>query len=172
MRNNYQIKKELKSSFHLSKPVKVYYTNNHIKTLKEILSFNKETIFVLGRNNKDINYYVDDNYIKLNNNYYKYNNTTFRYLTIHKSKGLEADNIIIININNNYNSLPSKIRDEKLLKYVKCTTEYYPYDEERRLFYVALTRTKNYVYIITPYNNESIFIKEIKKYKDVEIIRN
>ena len=172
MRNNYQIKKELKSSFHLSKPVKVYYTNNHIKTLKEILSFNKETIFVLGRNNKDINYYVDDNYIKLDNNYYKYNNTTFRYLTIHKSKGLEADNIIIININNNYNSLPSKIRDEKLLKYVKCTKEYYPYDEERRLFYVALTRTKNYVYIITPYNNESVFIKEIKKYKDVEIIRN
>ncbi len=172
MRNNHQIKKELKSSFHLSKPVKVYYTNNHIKTLKEILSFNKETIFVLGRNNKDINYYVDDSYIKLDNNYYKYNNTTFRYLTIHKSKGLEADNIIIININNNYNSLPSKIRDEKLLKYVKCTKEYYPYDEERRLFYVALTRTKNYVYIITPYNNESIFIKEIKKYKDVEIIRN
>ena len=130
-----------------------------------------KTLYVLGRNNNDINYYIDNSFIKLENNYYKYNNITFRYLTIHKSKGLEADNIILININNNYNSLPSKIRDEKLLKYVKCTKKYYSYDEERRLFYVALTRTKNYVYIISPYNNESIFIKEIKRNRNVEIIK-
>ena len=173
MKNKHQIKKQLISNKHLYKPIKIYYSSNQTSTFKKILiNLDKnKTLYVLGRNNNDINYYIDNSFIKLENNYYKYNNTTFRFLTIHKSKGLEADNIILININNNYNSLPSKIRDEKILKYVKCTKKYYPYDEERRLFYVALTRTKNYVYIISPYNNESIFIQEIKRNRNVEIIK-
>ena len=37
-------------------------------------------------------------------------------------------------------------------------------EEERRLFYVALTRSKNYTYLLVPKNNPSIFITEIKKY--------
>ena len=174
MRNKHQVKKQLLSNKHLLKPIKIYYSNNQNRIFKNILLslYNKGTVFVLGRNNNDINYYIDKNFIKQEDGVYKYNNITFRYLTIHKSKGLEADNIILININNNYNSLPSKIRDEKLLKYVKCNKEYYPYDEERRLFYVALTRTKNNVYIISPYHNESIFIKEIKRDKNVEIVKD
>ncbi len=173
MMNKKQITKMLISRKSLSKPVKVYYTNNNITTLKNILTIIKDStsIFVLGRNNKDINYYIDDTYTKLDNNYYSYNNIMFRYLTIHKSKGLEADNIIIINLTNNYNSLPIHIKDNNLIKYVKCSKDYYPYEEERRLFYVALTRTKNYAYLITSYNKESIFIKEILKYKEVEIIK-
>ena len=39
----------------------------------------------------------------------------------------------------------------------------YLYAEERRLFYVALTRTRNKVYILVPFFNKSIFIKELKK---------
>ena len=45
--------------------------------------------------------------------------------------------------------------------------EKYLYSEERRLFYVGLTRTKNKVYLLTPIKNESIFISELKKdFKD------
>ena len=173
MKNRHQIKKELKSSKHLVKPLIIIYSPKPIITLKLLLTKVKDkgTIYVLGRNNNDINYYIDNNYQKLENNYYQYKKITFRYLTIHKSKGLEADNVILININNNFNSLPSKIRDEKILKYVKIAKGDYPYDEERRLFYVALTRTKNKIFIISPYHNESVFIKEIKRYKDVEIIK-
>ena len=43
-------------------------------------------------------------------------------------------------------------------------TDSYPDEEERRLFYVALTRSKNYTYLLVPKNNPSIFITEIKKY--------
>ena len=64
---------------------------------------------------------------------------------------------------NNLIGIPSKIKDEQILKYVNNTKDYYPYEEERRLFYVALTRTKNRVYIISPVNNQSIFLCEIKK---------
>ena len=96
-----------------------------------------------------------------------YQNKSFRYLTIHKSKGLESEYVILINVEDNLLGLPTKIKDEKILKYVNNTKDYYLYEEERRLFYVALTRTKNKTYIISPYKNESIFIKEIKKYKGV-----
>ena len=164
MKNKQQIRKKLISNKHINNPIIIYETKDYINTLKYILNTIKyQSIFVLGRNNNDINNYIDETYTKDNDNY-TYNNITFKYLTIHKSKGLEADNIILINMEDNILGMPSKIKDEKLLKYVNNTKDYYPYEEERRLFYVALTRTKNRVYIISPVNNQSIFLKEIKKY--------
>ena len=65
------------------------------------------------------------------------------YLTVHKSKGLEEENVIIINLTNNKTGFPNKIEDNKILKYVSCKEDKYKYAEERRLFYVAITRTKN-----------------------------
>ena len=52
--------------------------------------------------------------------------------------------------------------------YIK-TKDYYPFEEERRLFYVALTRTKNKVYILGPNKKEkkSEFVIEIEKYNNV-----
>jgi len=164
MKNKQQIRKKLISNKHINNPIIIYETKDYINTLKYILNTIKDqSIFVLGRNNNDINNYIDETYTKDNDNY-TYNNITFKYLTIHKSKGLEADNIILINMEDNILGMPSKIKDEKLLKYVNNTKDYYPYEEERRLFYVALTRTKNRVYIMSPVNNQSIFLKEIKKY--------
>ena len=170
MKNKNQQRKKLMSNKHIPNPVIIYYSNDKIKSLKEILTNlylqNSKEILVLGRNNKDIISYIDKEY-KQKNDIHTYNNITFRYLTIHKSKGLESDNVILINVEDKLLGMPTKIKDEKILKYVNNTKDYYPYEEERRLFYVALTRTKNKTYIISPYKNESIFIKEIKKYKGV-----
>ena len=167
MKNKYQQKKRLVSNKRLSNPVIIYYSNNKVSLLKEILTtIESKDIMVLGRNNKDILKYIDNTY-KQDNDIYTYQNTSFRYLTIHKSKGLESENIILINMEDKLLGLPTKIKDEKILRYVNNTKDYYPYEEERRLFYVALTRTKNKTYIISPYKNESIFIKEIKKYKGI-----
>ena len=99
------------------------------------------------------------------------NEDAVRITTIHQSKGLEADVVIMINVSSNINSIPSKIVEEDILKYVKKNKDYYPYEEERRLFYVGLTRTRNNIYIISNRNKESIFINELKKYKNVEIIK-
>ena len=167
MKNKYQQKKRLVSNKRLSNPVIIYYSNNKVSILKEILTtIESKDIMVLGRNNKDILNYIDNTY-KQDNDIYTYQNTSFRYLTIHKSKGLESENIILINMEDKLLGLPTKIKDEKILRYVNNTKDYYPYEEERRLFYVALTRTKNKTYIISPYKNESIFIKELKKYKGI-----
>lgn len=170
MQNPRQLKKKLVSSKHLDKPIVLYYTNNNIKALKELLKQSSGEIFVIGRNNKDIYKYIDSEYKTLEDNYYSYEDIKFRYLTAHKSKGLESDTVILINVCNDLLGFPTKIKDEEILKYVNNTKDIYPYEEERRLFYVALTRTKNKVYIIC--NNESLFVKELTKYKKyVEIVK-
>ena len=86
-----------------------------------------------------------------------------KYLTIHKSKGLESENTIIFNLEDSYDSLPSKIEDSEYLMYVKPKANEYKYAEERRLFYVALTRCKNNNYLLVKKSNSSIFIKELVK---------
>ena len=166
MKNKSQQRKKLISHKHIQDPIIIYETKDYISTLKHILNIIKdEEIFVLGRNNNDINKYIDNDFKKIDSNDYIYQNIKFKYLTIHRSKGLESDNIILINMEDNLLGLPSKINDEQIIKYVNNSKDYYPYEEERRLFYVALTRTKNRVYIITPKQKQSIFIKEISKQK-------
>ncbi len=171
MQNKKQQKKNLISPKHLTKPIVIYYSDNPVKALKDLLnSVPKEEIMVLGRNNKDIYRYIDNTFTQ-KDDIYMYNNVSFRYLTIHKSKGLEANNVILINVEDNIIGLPTKLKDEKILKYVNNTKDYYPYEEERRLFYVALTRTKNKTYIISSYDKESVFTKEIARHKGIKIIK-
>lgn len=175
MKNKAQQHKNLISHKHTEKPIIIYYSEDKVSSLKHLLKLidndGVKDIMVLGRNNKDINKYIDITFIQ-ENDYYTFNHIKFRYLTMHNSKGLESEAVVLINIEDSLLGMPTKIKDEKILKYVNNTKDYYPYEEERRLFYVALTRTKNKTYIISPYKKESIFTKEISKYKKyVEIIK-
>ena len=67
-----------------------------------------------------------------------------------------------------------KKNGENAQGYVLNENDNYPYEEERRLFYVALTRTKNNVYLFVNKKNESIFVKEIvNNYKSyIQIFKN
>ena len=146
-KNKYQLKKELYSNKHINKPIKIIYYNNKKEILNKVLSIINGNYMILGRNNFDI---------------YEYKNDNNNYFTIHKSKGLESDNIIIINLTNDILGIPSKIKNNSLISSL-LDKELYKYDEERRLFYVAITRTKNNVYMLVEKNNMSLFIKEIIK---------
>jgi len=86
-----------------------------------------------------------------------------KIMTVHKSKGLEADNVILVGLDDSILGFPNKIIQNNILKYVLSDKDNYPYEEERRLFYVALTRTKNDVYLLVNKNNPSIFVKELLK---------
>lgn len=100
--------------------------------------------------------------------YNKYPQLKLTYLTAHSSKGLGYDNVIIINAKDAILGFPSKIEDDPVMKLVIKDDELYEYAEERRLFYVALTRTKNKVHIITPKYKPSQFVLELKeKYSKV-----
>ncbi len=157
MKNKNQIKKRLCSINKLTNSVEiVYYDDLNISINDVIKKDIINNLFILSRNNSDLEK-VD----KLEINY--------RKLTIHKSKGLQSDYVFIIGLNNNKNGFPNKIKDHDILRYVNNYKEYYPYEEERRLFYVALTRCKKKVYLFVQEDNESIFIKEIKRYKNVVV---
>ena len=134
-------------------------------------------ILVLGRNNNDIKKYIgdkllltEDNRIILKRDKAK---MTINYMTIHRSKGLECDDIVIINLKDEALGFPSKIEQDKILEYIRKDTKKDFLEEERRLFYVALTRAKKNVYLFTPKKKGSIFVKELDKNykKDIEVIK-
>ena len=158
LKNNFQIKKELFSSKHIDKPIKIVYSNdkNILENLLKLI--NKDNVMILGRNNYDIKNHTVNNY---------------RYLTIHKSKGLEADEVILINLENKIDGFPNKKGTDKFKRKLLKNKEKYKYAEERRLFYVALTRTKNSIYLVLRKDNKSIFVSElINDFKDyIEYIK-
>ena len=91
----------------------------------------------------------------------KYPKLRFRFLTVHKAKGLEDDYVVILNCKNDKLGFPNQIVDDPILNVVLSEPETYPYAEERRLFYVAVTRTRNSTYLIVPEGKESPFAVEM-----------
>lgn len=103
----------------------------------------------------------------------KHPNMNITFMTAHASKGLGYDNVIVVNGRNETYGFPSKIEDDPVLAFVIKGDRSIDYAEERRLFYVAMTRTKNRVYFIAPEQNPSEFLLEIKRdYKNVVLRGN
>lgn len=98
----------------------------------------------------------------------KYPELDMTFMTAHASKGLGYDEVIVINGRNETYGFPAKIEDDPVLALVIRGDRSIDYAEERRLFYVAMTRTKNRVYFIAPERNPSEFLLELKhNYKNV-----
>ena len=158
MKNKSQIRKKMKSKIRENNPVKIIYYDDLTSSINKVIEKEEiDDLFVLSRNNKDLE--------NINIKGIKY-----KKMSVHKSKGLQAKYVFLINVNSNKNGFTNKIEDHKILKYVNNYKEHFKYDEERRLFYVALTRCTKKIYLFVPSNRESIFIKEIKKYKKVNVI--
>ena len=93
----------------------------------------------------------------------KYPTLDITFMTAHASKGLGYDNVIIVNGRNERYGFPAKIEDDPVFSLVIREDRAIEYAEERRLFYVALTRTKNRVFCIAPEQNPSEFLLELKR---------
>lgn len=94
--------------------------------------------------------------------YRKRMDLNMNFITAHKSKGLQADYVFIINNKKSRMGFPSKIQDAAILNLLLDNCDSYPYAEERRLFYVALTRAKKKAFLVTVSNQESDFAMELK----------
>ena len=100
----------------------------------------------------------------------KYPKMDITFMTAHSSKGLGYDDVIIVNGKNETYGFPSKIEDDPVLSFVIKGDRSIDYAEERRLFYVAMTRTKNRVFVVAPEQNPSEFLLEIKNdYRNVRL---
>ena len=165
IKNHYQLSKKIVSNKRLKNPIKlVYYTKSNyeykfLRLLDKLNTENKKEILVLGRCNHDLSVVYKGEVI---NNSFLYKNLKIKYLTVHTSKGLESEEVIVLNVSDDLLGFPNKLEDDEVLKLFFRNKERYLYAEERRLFYVALTRTKNNVYLMTRKNYESLFVLEIK----------
>lgn len=186
-KNTSQIKKALVSSKHIKDPIiietyteevdrkqydgkggKYYLIGKTVENvIKHILHDNPaSSILLLGRYGFDAyNLGRSSDFIydeKTGNLYSKtFENKPIEFLTVHRAKGLGYDNVIIINARNEVYGFPSQVQEDPVLKFVVKDDHSIEYAEERRLFYVALTRTKNRVYIVAPKEHPSEFVTEL-----------
>ncbi|ANF33319.1 hypothetical protein A0130_06205 [Leifsonia xyli] len=84
-----------------------------------------------------------------------------RFMTAHASKGTEADYVIVPDVVSGRWGFPSTIQDDPVLRIAMPDPEDFPYAEERRLFYVALTRARRQALILTTTGRESHFVLEL-----------
>ena len=83
------------------------------------------------------------------------------YKTVHRSKGLEADYVVVLDLCAGKFGFPAEITDDPLLDLVLAAPEGHPNAEERRLLYVAITRAKRGVYLLADGGPPSPFITEL-----------
>ena len=91
------------------------------------------------------------------------------FKTVHRSKGLEADYVMILNMIEDGRGFPCQIEDDPILQIPMPAPDLFPMAEERRLFYVALTRARRQVWIYSTISKPSRFLIELAKIKALEI---
>ena len=83
------------------------------------------------------------------------------YMTVHGSKGLEADYVVVLGLCSGRHGFPSEISDDPLLDLVLAQPEGHPNAEERRLLYVAITRARRHVFLLADGGPPSSFVLEL-----------
>ncbi len=121
------------------------------------------SVLLLGR----YHYTAPENLTALNN---RHSNLSIKFKTIHAAKGAEADRVIILRANSGRHGFPNEIDDDPILNLVLPTGEPLPHAEERRVFYVALTRARKSVTILASSNNPSSFVTELLENPDYDVI--
>ena len=86
------------------------------------------------------------------------------FSTVHRAKGREADYAVILDLKNERRGFPSQVDDDPLLDLVLPSgpSTGYPHSEERRLFYVAMTRARRGAYLVTDPQQPSAFVTELR----------
>ena len=141
-----------------------YDRHDYCNTIAQLVASipSDKSIFLLGRYSFD-DYYLSFMYqgIKEGNRfYYVIGGRKIEFLTVHKSKGLEADYVILLQCNKDTYGFPSLVSDDPVLNYVLTKNDQFPYGEERRLFYVAITRAKIKTLVLYDKRFPSVFVDE------------
>ena len=91
----------------------------------------------------------------------QYPGLRFTWMTVHRSKGLEADYAVVLGLRSGRHGFPAEIADDPLLDLVLTAPEAHPNAEERRLLYVAVTRARRQVYLLADGGRPSEFVTEL-----------
>lgn len=187
-RNPSQIHKEMRSGKHEDMPVVINMKPDMAQGLESALDsiLSREgysgRVLVLGRHNFDIetaypNFRERDSYERgsmslkrdrktgdVHIRYRGYGNIVF--MSVHRAKGLEADDVVVLNLTNGMYGFPNRVEDDPIFQVLLGKADKYEFAEERRLFYVAVTRTKNDTYLVTGSLEQGVgpssFVEELK----------
>ena len=172
MKNPMQIKKELISAKSVEKPIQFISFSDEVLKVKELivniyLQHPDYKVLILARKNKNIKELFNDEDFRDNIGtkvtLAGFEDIKIEAMSIHKSKGLTYDEVIIIGLDRDFPiGNRSNFWMEELFR-PKDNEEKYAYAEERRVFYVGLTRTKNHVYLLVNQDASlrSPFIEEL-----------
>lgn len=136
-----------------------------VKTLSCQIPADKE-ILLLGRYSFDVNILKDTELAVHANGertYVTCGRRQMDFMTVHQSKGLERDYVILLNCNGGTLGFPSQIRESPVLKYVLSEPDAYAFSEERRVFYVGITRAKKHTWVLYDEKKPSPFVEEFVK---------
>jgi DNA helicase-4 len=158
-KNPAQISKDISTIMHSEDP-QVFFLNGEKtelqysrEALNHILetSGKKASVLLLGRYNHTV---PDEMLQKIRR---EFGGLDINFKTVHKSKGLEFDYVILLGLNSSTYGFPSMRVDDPILNLVLPVAEIFEHADERRLFYVAITRARNSVYLINgvPYRSKN-----------------
>ena len=160
-KNPFQRKKPVRSMQGVRKKNLIVNVNKleliekYIRNTCEWEKIKKADVFFLGRYKADQPKYLE----ALSR---KFKDLNISFLTIHKSKGLEAEFVFLLPPKELH--FPSRVSDDPILDLVAAPRENFRHAEERRLMYVAITRAKRQVFFIRPENeNRMPFFREIER---------
>lgn len=184
-KNPMQMKKALRSDKRLLTPLNFFvYQWKPYSAIAEaietiIKKYGKDkSILLLGRTKYDKNTLMESTLFttrrKESKDLLVYRNNPdveIEFMTVHKSKGIESDNVIILNFNNSLLGFPNKIADDPILELTLSSADTFLYGEERRLLYVAMTRTRNEVFFVTDSTHPSEFLHDFEEDSNV-VIKN
>ena len=160
-KNKFQIPKEIKAVKRGGQKIKIFYEeqegHSHAfiwETIEKHIDegINPEDILVLYRRSA----MASNLRQALKNSGHK-----IQFKTIHGAKGLEAKVVFILGLHSNKGGFPDPWLQDKIYQVIKPTDYDYLLEEERRLFYVALTRAEDYLYLISQKGAISDFIRDI-----------
>ena len=166
--NKFKVEKEIHASKKSEHKIVVFAGNNiedniqfSIKEVRKFLNegMNKEDILFLYRRSKMFSNSYDQN-----KSYYhrlKDEGLIVQGKTIHAAKGLEAKVVFILGLTEGNGGFPDIWLEDRIFQVIKKANHDLLMEEERRLFYVAITRAKDKLFLITEKGNESSFLKEI-----------
>ncbi|WP_336688523.1 MULTISPECIES: UvrD-helicase domain-containing protein [Chryseobacterium] len=159
--NKFKVEKDVQASKKSEHKIVVFAGNTEDENLqfctdkvKELLEdgINNDEILFLYRRSKMFTPY-----------FFRFKNENIRVQskTIHASKGLEAKVVFIIGLTEGNGGFPDIWLEDRIFQVIKQANHDLLMEEERRLFYVAITRAKEKLFLITQKGNESSFLKEI-----------
>ena len=135
------------------------YDSNSLKRVLNLIprSDKSKGVFILGRKNREIKSFSPEELMAFRDD------LRISKGTIHKSKGLEDDIVIVLGMDSGMKGFPGCGEEDPLLSVFLPPGDGYPNSEERRVMYVAMTRAREKIFLVNQSVQPSSFTEEIKE---------